>query len=104
MLEGAGHVRDARVPEEHHDRGRAQPAADAGGTCVPPPLVVHPPPVVRRADLRVRGQVVEHMGTMDQPWHCPHGRPTMRHLSDIVGVGWDRAAFAVDWEAFGAGM
>ncbi|KAI0716220.1 MutL C terminal dimerization domain-containing protein, partial [Earliella scabrosa] len=27
--------------------------------------------------------VVQHMGTMDQPWHCPHGRPTMRHLSDI---------------------
>ena len=40
------------------------------------------------------------MGTMDQPWHCPHGRPTMRHLSDIVGVGWDRATVAVDWEVF----
>ncbi|KZP01300.1 hypothetical protein CALVIDRAFT_508956 [Calocera viscosa TUFC12733] len=24
--------------------------------------------------------VVRHMGTMDQPWNCPHGRPTMRHL------------------------
>ena len=28
-------------------------------------------------------QVVRHMGTMDQPWNCPHGRPTMRHLADI---------------------
>ncbi|KAI0351151.1 DNA mismatch repair protein MutL [Trametes cingulata] len=48
--------------------------------------------------------VVRHMGTMDQPWHCPHGRPTMRHLSDITGVGWDRRqgrAHDVDWAAFG---
>ncbi|KAF7416356.1 hypothetical protein PC9H_002621 [Pleurotus ostreatus] len=27
--------------------------------------------------------VIHHMGTMDLPWNCPHGRPTMRHLSDI---------------------
>ncbi|KAI0669281.1 hypothetical protein C8Q78DRAFT_954096, partial [Trametes maxima] len=33
--------------------------------------------------LRQMTSVVRHMGTMDQPWHCPHGRPTMRHLSDI---------------------
>ncbi|KAI0640833.1 hypothetical protein C8Q79DRAFT_920459 [Trametes meyenii] len=54
--------------------------------------------------------VVRHMGTMDQPWHCPHGRPTMRHLSDIAGAGWhlpgqERAAGSVggrsvDWAAF----
>ncbi|PVG03723.1 DNA mismatch repair protein MutL [Serendipita vermifera] len=24
--------------------------------------------------------IVRHMGTMEQPWNCPHGRPTMRHL------------------------
>lgn len=24
-----------------------------------------------------------HMGTMDRPWHCPHGRPTCRHLLDL---------------------
>ena len=28
-------------------------------------------------------QVVSHMGTMDQPWNCPHGRPTMRHLKNM---------------------
>ncbi|KAF8063172.1 DNA mismatch repair protein MutL, partial [Lyophyllum atratum] len=28
--------------------------------------------------------VVNHMGTMDQPWNCPHGRPTMRHLLDLA--------------------
>ncbi|KAI0706957.1 hypothetical protein C8Q76DRAFT_681916 [Earliella scabrosa] len=47
--------------------------------------------------------VVQHMGTMDQPWHCPHGRPTMRHLSDIAGMGWDRDSRPgrkIDWTAF----
>ncbi|KAK0481600.1 hypothetical protein IW261DRAFT_1471496 [Armillaria novae-zelandiae] len=28
--------------------------------------------------------IVHHMGTMDQPWNCPHGRPTMRHLCDLA--------------------
>lgn len=27
--------------------------------------------------------VVRQMGTMEQPWNCPHGRPTMRHLADL---------------------
>ncbi|KAI8090250.1 uncharacterized protein B0P05DRAFT_329885 [Gilbertella persicaria] len=25
-------------------------------------------------------KIVRHMGEIDQPWNCPHGRPTMRHL------------------------
>uniref|UniRef100_A0A1A9VQJ7 DNA mismatch repair protein S5 domain-containing protein n=1 Tax=Glossina austeni TaxID=7395 RepID=A0A1A9VQJ7_GLOAU len=25
-------------------------------------------------------QLIQHMGEMEQPWNCPHGRPTMRHL------------------------
>ncbi|KAF9244457.1 MutL C terminal dimerization domain-containing protein [Melanogaster broomeanus] len=46
--------------------------------------------------------IVRHMGTMDQPWHCPHGRPTMRHLSDLTCFGrYDSPRLAVDWEAFG---
>ncbi|XP_073812617.1 mismatch repair endonuclease PMS2 [Musca autumnalis] len=24
--------------------------------------------------------LVKHMGEIEQPWNCPHGRPTMRHL------------------------
>jgi len=24
--------------------------------------------------------IVGHMGELDKPWNCPHGRPTMRHL------------------------
>ncbi|KAK3057008.1 ATP-binding mismatch repair protein [Extremus antarcticus] len=32
-------------------------------------------------------KVVKHMGEMEKPWNCPHGRPTMRHLA---GLGsWD---------------
>ncbi|PFH47230.1 hypothetical protein AMATHDRAFT_152687 [Amanita thiersii Skay4041] len=27
--------------------------------------------------------LVQHMGLIDQPWNCPHGRPTMRHLYDL---------------------
>ncbi|KDB23886.1 hypothetical protein H109_04236 [Trichophyton interdigitale MR816] len=27
--------------------------------------------------------VVKHMGTIDKPWNCPHGRPTMRHLVSL---------------------
>lgn len=23
------------------------------------------------------------MSTMDNPWSCPHGRPTIRHLIDL---------------------
>lgn len=28
-------------------------------------------------------KVVRHMGEMDKPWSCPHGRPTMRHLFSL---------------------
>ncbi|KAG0206464.1 hypothetical protein BGX28_002097 [Mortierella sp. GBA30] len=44
-------------------------------------------------------RIVRHMGEIDQPWNCPHGRPTMRHLLDLTeleqqerprqGEGWD---------------
>uniref|UniRef100_A0A0N4T6U0 MutL_C domain-containing protein n=1 Tax=Brugia pahangi TaxID=6280 RepID=A0A0N4T6U0_BRUPA len=25
-------------------------------------------------------KIVRHLGTLDHPWNCPHGRPTLRHL------------------------
>jgi DNA mismatch repair protein PMS2 len=25
-------------------------------------------------------EVIQHLSTMDHPWNCPHGRPTMRHV------------------------
>lgn len=59
-------------------------------------------------------KVVRHMGTIDKPWNCPHGRPTMRHLMtlgewneydeysrDNVDVGDDRDVWQrfFDWRA-----
>ena len=35
-------------------------------------------------------RVVRNMGTIDKPWNCPHGRPTMRHLMSLGGWNeWD---------------
>lgn len=28
-------------------------------------------------------KIVNHMGEMDHPWNCPHGRPTMRHVINL---------------------
>ncbi|KIK69797.1 hypothetical protein GYMLUDRAFT_34203 [Collybiopsis luxurians FD-317 M1] len=48
--------------------------------------------------------VVTHMGTIDQPWNCPHGRPTMRHLFDVANIQPssqnDRAHREIDWASF----
>ncbi|KAJ7590681.1 DNA mismatch repair protein [Mycena floridula] len=43
--------------------------------------------------------VVQHMGTMEQPWNCPHGRPTMRHLHDLKKAVRAKTS-PVDWSAF----
>jgi DNA mismatch repair protein PMS2 len=32
---------------------------------------------------RQMSQVVSHLGGLDKPWNCPHGRPTMRHLMEL---------------------
>jgi DNA mismatch repair protein PMS2 len=32
-------------------------------------------------------KVLRNLGTLRQPWNCPHGRPTMRHLVD-AGSAW----------------
>ncbi|KAF7863197.1 hypothetical protein EAF04_007280 [Stromatinia cepivora] len=56
-----------------------------------------------------RGQmekVMRHMGEIDQPWNCPHGRPTMRHLCglglwDGEGEGWKGDLGAeTDWGGY----
>lgn len=58
-------------------------------------------------------RLVRNMGTIDKPWNCPHGRPTMRHLAGladwdgwregqgVVGVG--EEVGAVDWAAWVGG-
>ena len=44
-------------------------------------------------------KVVKNMGTIDKPWNCPHGRPTMRHLMSLGNWGewgeWD------EWDVVG---
>ncbi|RAL64306.1 hypothetical protein DID88_002198 [Monilinia fructigena] len=36
-------------------------------------------------------RVVRHMGEIEQPWNCPHGRPTMRDIFAGWGCGMGRA-------------
>lgn len=49
-------------------------------------------------------KVVRHMGEMEKPWNCPHGRPTMRHLCGLGaafgdGVGGGKSGRGFDeWE------
>lgn len=30
--------------------------------------------------------ILQHLSTLNSPWNCPHGRPTMRHLVDLTTV------------------
>jgi DNA mismatch repair protein PMS2 len=55
-------------------------------------------------------EIVRHMGSMDKPWSCPHGRPTMRHLFGLeMWEGWsegdgvigvDKLGEKADWGEF----
>lgn len=38
--------------------------------------------------------LVKHMGELDKPWNCPHGRPTMRHLCRLEA--WDERVWKED--------
>ena len=44
-------------------------------------------PLVKRTMERV----VSNLSTLDRPWNCPHGRPTMKHLMEVS-----------HWHTFGA--
>ncbi|KAH0434324.1 DNA mismatch repair protein pms1 [Colletotrichum camelliae] len=51
-------------------------------------------------------KLVRHMGELDKPWNCPHGRPTMRHLSGLGSwdeVGWKERKSGVDWATYARG-
>jgi len=39
------------------------------------------------------------MGMIEQPWNCPHGRPTMRHLVDLEST--IRSEREIDWARLG---
>lgn len=48
-------------------------------------------------------RVVRHMGEMEKPWNCPHGRPTMRHLCGLgawAEGGFDEFGGGTDWAAW----
>ncbi|CAM1511107.1 Fc.00g086200.m01.CDS01 [Cosmosporella sp. VM-42] len=54
--------------------------------------------------------LVRHMGELDKPWNCPHGRPTMRHLCKLQPwdeTGWkndrQRASSATSWSSYARG-
>lgn len=32
---------------------------------------------------KIMTTVVRHLSSLDKPWNCPHGRPTMRHLANL---------------------
>lgn len=65
----------------------------------------------RALSRRQMERVVRHMGEMEKPWNCPHGRPTMRHLCGLAawdGRGWlegsagglDEPGGRTDWAAW----
>ncbi|KKA27315.1 hypothetical protein TD95_004009 [Thielaviopsis punctulata] len=43
--------------------------------------------------------LVRHMGELDKPWNCPHGRPTMRHLCSLAA--WEQRGWK---ETMGSGQ
>jgi DNA mismatch repair protein PMS2 len=60
----------------------------------------------RALSTRQMARVVRHMGEMEKPWNCPHGRPTMRHLCGLgagdgrgwaEGDGFDEGGGWTDW-------
>lgn len=34
-------------------------------------------------DQREMTRIIRHLAKLDQPWNCPHGRPTIRHLATL---------------------
>lgn len=73
------------------------PAASEKNTVVPRPSKVRKMFAMRacRSSVmigkslphRQMERLVRHMGELDKPWNCPHGRPTMRHLCTF-GAAW----------------
>ncbi|KKY31976.1 putative dna mismatch repair protein pms1 [Diaporthe ampelina] len=87
----------ARDGDGEHDGGQYDGATGARGH-IPRPSKVRKMFAMRacRSSVmigkalshRQMEKVVRHMGDMEKPWNCPHGRPTMRHLC-ALGAAWD---------------
>ena len=41
-------------------------------------------------------RLLRQLASLDQPWNCPHGRPTLRHLVDLEQLGGTPAARAFE--------
>lgn len=51
---------------------------------------------------RQMADILKHMGEIEKPWNCPHGRPTMRHLTSLDTFGgWREGAGLADERADG---
>ena len=40
-------------------------------------------------------RIIKHMSSMNNPWNCPHGRPTLRHLATITLKGIPGTAYSL---------
>lgn len=49
--------------------------------------------------LKQMEKIVTHLGELDKPWNCPHGRPTMRHLCGLSQ--WDAHCWKNDMKDIG---
>jgi DNA mismatch repair protein PMS2 len=47
-------------------------------------------------DAAKMSALTRQLSTLDQPWNCPHGRPTLRHLIDLARLAETPAARAFE--------
>ena len=48
-------------------------------------------------EQRTMNRIVRRLVDVEQPWNCPHGRPTMRHLVDMKQLLADQAEVEPFW-------
>ncbi|KAG0373157.1 Mismatch repair endonuclease pms2 [Mortierella sp. AD032] len=75
---GHHHKHKLHSPEDKMVRCSKVRALFASRACRRSVMIGH---VLNHAQMK---RIVRHMGEIDQPWNCPHGRPTMRHLLDLA--------------------
>ena len=51
---------------------------------------------MKRLSQKEMEKVVRRLADVEQPWNCPHGRPTMRHVGDIFPILQDDERMAED--------